>query len=57
VSLRKQLEQKTGTAPKLKIGKPGSFDVFVDGRLVWSKEERGKMPTVDEIVALLPQSS
>lgn len=57
MSLRKQLEQKTGTAPKLKIGKPGAFDVFVDGRLIWSKDERGKMPTVDEIVALLPQNS
>ena len=57
MSLRKQLAEKTGTTPKLKIGKPGSLDVSVDGRLVWSKEKQGRMPTADELISLLPQQT
>ena len=36
--------------PKIKWGAPGSLDVFVDGRKVFSAQEAGRMPTADEIV-------
>jgi predicted Rdx family selenoprotein len=57
VSLRNQIEQKTGTKPKLRIGGPGVLDVSVDGKVLWSKKKQGRMPTVDEIMALLPRSA
>lgn len=54
MSLRDDISKKTGVEPKLKIGRPGSLDVFADGKLIWSKEKQGRMPTADEIVAQLP---
>jgi hypothetical protein len=57
VSLRDELAKKTGTAPKLRIGKPGSLDVIVDGRTVYSKEKSGRMPTADEVMALVKGAS
>jgi hypothetical protein len=53
VSLRDEIARKTGVAPKLRIGKPGSLDVIVDGRTVYSKEKSGRMPTADEVLALI----
>lgn len=57
MSLRKQIADKTGVTPKLKIGKPGALDVIVDGHVVWSKEKERRMPTADEVIALLPRGA
>jgi hypothetical protein len=57
VSLRNEITKKTGITPKLKIGKPGSLDIIVDGQVLYSKEKTGRMPTVDEAVALLNAKS
>jgi hypothetical protein len=41
----------------MRLGWAGALDVIVDGKTVWSKHKIGRMPTVDEIMALLPQQS
>jgi len=30
------------------------FDVSVDGKLIFSKHERGRFPDAEEVVALIP---
>jgi selT/selW/selH-like putative selenoprotein len=35
--------------PKLGIGGRGQLDVFVDGRLVFSRKQAGRYPTPEEI--------
>jgi selT/selW/selH-like putative selenoprotein len=34
-------------------GSTGQFDVLADGRLVFSKEQEGRFPEEDEVLALL----
>jgi selT/selW/selH-like putative selenoprotein len=36
-----------------KPGSTGQFDVLIDGRLVFSKEQEGRFPEEDEVLALL----
>jgi len=48
--LRKELREATGVDPKIKLGAPGAFDVFVDGRRVFSAQEAGHLPSTEEIV-------
>jgi predicted Rdx family selenoprotein len=34
-------------------GAKSQFDVFADGRLVFSKQQEGRFPEVDEIISAL----
>ena len=40
-------------SPRIKWGGMGQLDVLVDGRLVFSKKQAGRMPTSQELVALI----
>jgi selT/selW/selH-like putative selenoprotein len=44
------IEAKNGSSVKLVPGKPGQFDVEVDGRVVFSKSEAGRFPDHDEVL-------
>jgi selT/selW/selH-like putative selenoprotein len=35
------------------MGAPGSLDVFVDGRKIYSKKQTGRLPTADEVIELI----
>ena len=39
--------------PELEQGDNGVFDVRVDGRLIYSKDETGRFPDPDEILGQL----
>ena len=40
--------------PDLIAGKPGQFDVIVDGKVIFSKHEEGRFPDEEEIVRAMP---
>jgi Rdx family len=48
--LRKEVRDAIGVDPKIKWGAPGALDVFVDGRIVFSAKESGRLPTAAEII-------
>ena len=57
MSLKQAIEERLKIPTNIKMGAPGSLDVFVDGRLIFSKKQAGRMPTNDEILsALQPQT-
>ena len=39
--------------PKIRWGSTGQLDVIVDGKVVFSKQQAGRIPTADEIVKIL----
>ncbi len=39
--------------PKVRWGSTGQLDVIVDGKVVFSKQESGRIPTADEIVKIV----
>ena len=49
-SVVKELFEEFGVEAKLVRGKVGRFDVFVNGELLFSKEEIGRFPLPGEIV-------
>ena len=49
-SIVKELLEEFGVEAKLVRGKVGSFDVFVNGELLFSKDEIGRFPVPGEIV-------
>jgi len=53
VSLQRELERGLGVKPKIRWGSTGQFDVIADGRVVYSAEETGRIPTADEIVKIV----
>ena len=50
MSLQGDLSKRLNVKPKIKWGAPGSLDVFVDGKKVYSYQETHRMPTADDIV-------
>ena len=42
---------------KVKMGSPGSLNVIVDGKTIYSKSETGRMPTSAELIATLRQTA
>jgi selT/selW/selH-like putative selenoprotein len=42
-----------GLEASIVAGAKSQFDVLVDGRLVFSKQQEGRFPEEDEIVALV----
>ena len=47
------IEQATGAEPQLIKGAGGIFDVVADGHLLFSKQETGRFPEDEEILAQL----
>jgi selenoprotein W-related protein len=52
-SLAAELKQEFGTSAELVQGKGGIFDVHVDGRLVFSKQQVGRFPDSGEVTMLI----
>jgi hypothetical protein len=56
VSLKQDIERELKIPVKLKMGSPGSLNVIVDGKTIYSKSETGRMPTSAELIETLRQS-
>ncbi len=48
--MAEEIEKELGLKAELIPGKPNSFDVIVDGKLIFSKFETGRFPYQGEIV-------
>ena len=48
-----RIREEFGVEPQLVKGDNGVFDVFADGRLVFSKHEAGRFPEHDEVLEAL----
>ena len=53
MSLQKDLATSLGVKPKIRWGSTGQFDVMVDGEMVFSFDETGRIPTAEEIVKII----
>ena len=48
-----EIEKELGVEVKLVVGDIGSFDVFVNENLIFSKKKAGRFPESDEIIQLI----
>ncbi len=55
-SLAAEIKDETGHEAVLEKGSGGVFDVFVDGKLIFSKHERGRFPDAHEIIEQIPST-
>ena len=53
MSLKETIERDLHIPTRIRMGAPGSLDVFADGQKIYSKKQTGRMPSVEEIVGLL----
>ena len=52
MSLQTELTQQVGVKPAIRWGRPGQFDVIVDGTVVFSKKAAKRMPQPGEVARL-----
>jgi len=57
VSLAAKIEDAFDAPSKLTIGKPGQFDVIVDGKLIFSKHAVGRFPEHQEVLDAMSRIS
>ena len=50
-----EIKDELGFEAKLIVGSTGSFDVFLNGELIFSKGETGRFPEPGEIVRLIKE--
>ena len=55
MSLKQDIERELQVPVKIKMGSPGSLNVIVDGKTIYSKSETGRMPTSADLIAKLRQ--
>jgi len=53
VSLKQDIERELHIPVQIKMGSPGSLNVFANGKKVFSYQETHKHPKSPEIIALL----
>jgi hypothetical protein len=53
VSLKESIEGKLQIPTRIRLGRPGALDVFVERQKIYSKEQTGRLPTADEIINLI----
>lgn len=53
MSLKESIEAKLRIPARIRLGRPGGLDVFVDKQKIYSKKGTGRLPTEDEIIALI----
>ena len=53
MSLKQSIEAKLRIPTRVRLGGPGGLDVFVDKQKIYSKKQTGRLPTADEIIALI----
>jgi selT/selW/selH-like putative selenoprotein len=52
-SLADRLRVESGAAVSLVQGGKGDFEVLLDGRLIYSKQDTRRMPSAEQVLALL----
>ncbi len=53
MSLKESIEDKLKIPARIRLGAPGSLDVFVEKEKIYSKKQTGRLPTADEIIELI----
>lgn len=53
MSLKDGIERELHVPTKIRMGGPGSLDIFADGQKIYSKKQTGRMPSTEEVVGLL----
>ena len=53
MSLKQSIEGQLKIPTRIRLGRPGALDVFVDGQKIYSKKQTGRLPTADEIIELI----
>jgi predicted Rdx family selenoprotein len=53
VSLKSELERELGTPVKVKMGRPGALNVYVNGRQVYSYQRGGRYPDAKQLAAAI----
>jgi len=53
VSLKGRIERELHLPVRVKAGAPGALDVYADGEQIYSKKQTGRMPSGEELVALI----
>ena len=53
MSLKESIEGRLKIPTRIRLGGPGVLDVFVDKQRIYSKKQTGRLPTADEIIALI----
>ena len=53
MSLKESIEAKLKIPTRIRLGRPGALDVFVDSNKIYSKKQTGRLPTADEIIELI----
>ena len=53
MSLKESIESKLKIPTQIRLGGPGSLDIFLDKQKIYSKKETGRLPTPDEVVELI----
>lgn len=53
MSLKETIERELQIPTRIRLGMPGSLDIFADGARVYSYKQTGRMPSPDEVVTLL----
>ena len=51
--LKNELERELSVPIRVRMGGPGSLDVYVDGKQIYSKKRTGHLPTADELIKLI----
>ncbi len=53
MSLKQDIERELKVPVRIRMGAPGSLNIFVDGRQIYNYQQSHKMPTSSQIIALL----
>ncbi len=51
--LKREIKEKYRVEPKLKLGGGGVFELRVDGKLLFSAKEAGRLPTSSEVLGMI----
>lgn len=51
--LKRDIQQKFGVDPKLRLGGGGVFELRVDGKLLFSAKQASRLPTPTEVLGMI----
>jgi predicted Rdx family selenoprotein len=57
VSLKNDIDRELGVQTRIGAGAPGSLNVFVNGKKIFSYKEAGRLPAAAEIISLIREQS
>ncbi len=55
--LKRDIKAQYQVEPKLRLGGGGVFELRVDGKLLFSAKEAGRLPTPAEVLAMVGQAA